>query len=217
MSRSKPITESVKCDVTFYKPCPQLLKDTTVYADFTQPPFWNRKRGSGRKKPGSIAFNHRSSGHIVVFQAVHPSNEKSVIKSCHFIAFRLLLVYIFFISFLFFNKTARGIRHPSSAHFSTSTILNRGSSSRLVVQVIVVYLYFRVSSHRSLAFDFKMAAAWNRRISRDSALSAPHKIRHTYLYARAFKNSIQVRNIILWCGETMMSLCRQKPGSELAF
>ncbi len=64
----------------------------------------------------------------------------------------------------FFNKTARGIRHPSSAHFSTSAILNRGSSSRLVVQVIVVYLYFRVSSHRSLAFDFKMAAAWNRRI-----------------------------------------------------
>ncbi len=37
--------------------------------------------------------------------------------------------------------------------------LNGGSSSRLVVQVIVVYLYFRVSSHRSLAFDFKMAAA----------------------------------------------------------
>ncbi len=59
----------------------------------------------------------------------------------------------------FFYKTARGIRHPSSAHFSTSAILNRGSSSRLVVQVIVVYLYFRVSSHRSLAFDFKMAAA----------------------------------------------------------
>ncbi len=41
----------------------------------------------GGKKPGSIAFNHRSSGHIVVFQAVHPINEKSVIKSCHFIAF----------------------------------------------------------------------------------------------------------------------------------
>ncbi len=46
---------------------------------------------AGGKKPGSIAFNHRSSGHIVVFQAVHPINEKSVIKSCHFIAFRLLL------------------------------------------------------------------------------------------------------------------------------
>ncbi len=43
---------------------------------------------------------------------------------------------------IFFNKTARGILHPSSAHFSTSAILNRGSSSRLVVQVIVVYLYF---------------------------------------------------------------------------
>ncbi len=60
---------------------------------------------------------------------------------------------------IFFYKTARGIRHPSSAHFSTSAILNRGSSSRLVVQVIAVYLYFRVSSHRCLAFDFKMAAA----------------------------------------------------------
>ncbi len=132
-----------------------LLKGTSVvvYADFTQPPFWNRKRGS-------IAFNHRSSGHIVVFQAVHPINEKSVIKSCNFIAFRLLLLLFFF------YKTAHGIRHPSSAHFSTSAILNRGSSSRLVVQVIVVYLYFRVSSHRSLAFDFKMAAAWNRRIWR---------------------------------------------------
>ncbi len=108
-----------------------------------------------RKKPGSIAFNHRSSGHIVVFQAVHPINEKSVIKSCHFIAFRLLLLFFLFI----FYKTARGIRHPSSANFSTSAILNRGSSSRLVVQVIVVYRYFRVSSHRSLTFDFKMAAA----------------------------------------------------------
>ncbi len=117
------------------------------YADFMQPPFWNRKRGSGGKKPGSIAFNHRSSGHIVVFQALHPINEKSVIKSCNFIAFRLLLLIFFF------NKTACGIRHPSSAHFSTSAILNRGSSTRLVVQVIVVYLYFRVSSHRSLAFD----------------------------------------------------------------
>ncbi len=67
----------------------------------------------------------------------------------------IIIIYIFF----FFYKTARGIRHPSSAHFSTSAILNRGSSSRLVVQVIVVYLYFRVSSHRSLTFDFKMAAA----------------------------------------------------------
>ncbi len=57
-----------------------------------------------------------------MFQAVHPINEKSVIKSCHFIAFRVF----------FFYKTARGIRHPSSAHFSTSAILNRGSSFRWV-------------------------------------------------------------------------------------
>ncbi len=56
----------------------------------------------------------------------------------------IIYIYIFF-----FNKTARGIRHPSSAHFSTSAILNLSSSSRLVVQVIVVYLYFRVYSHRA--------------------------------------------------------------------
>ncbi len=68
-------------------------------------------------------------------------------------------IYIYIYIYIFFYKTARGIRHPSSAHFSTSAILNRGSSSRLVVQVIVVYLYLRVSSHRNLAFDFKMAAA----------------------------------------------------------
>ncbi len=128
------------------------------YADFTQPPFWNRKRGSGGKKPGSIAFNHRSSDVILLCSRLYILSTKRVwLKSCHFIAFRLFF-------FFFFIKTARGIRHPSSAHFSTSAILNRGSSSRLVVQVIVVYLYFRVSSHRSLAFDFKMAAAWNRRI-----------------------------------------------------
>ncbi len=131
------------------------------YADFTPPPFWNRKRGSGGKKPGSIAFNHRSSDVILLCSRLYILSTKRVwLKSWHFIAFRLLLLL------LFFNKTARGIRHPSSAHFSTSAILNRGSSSRLVVQVFVVYLYFRVSSHRSLAFDFKMAVAWNRRMQR---------------------------------------------------
>ncbi len=109
-----------------------------------------------RKKPGSIAFNHRSSGHIVVFQACVPSYQrKECDKELSFHRFPIIIRIFFF----FFYKTSRGIRHPSSANFSTSAILNRGSSSRLVVQVIVVYRYFRVSSHRSLAFDFKMAAA----------------------------------------------------------
>ncbi len=81
--------------------------------------------------------------------------RKECDKELSFHGFPIIFLYYY----IFFNKTARGIRHPSSAHFSTSAILNRGSSSRLVVQVIVVYLYFRVSSHRSLAFDFKMAAA----------------------------------------------------------
>ncbi len=34
--------------------------------------------------------------HIVVFQAVHPINEKIVIKSCHCIGFRCIFYFYFF-------------------------------------------------------------------------------------------------------------------------
>ena len=106
---------------------------------------------------------------IVVFNDV-VSILKLYIHFFHtldYIQWHLFINKIFFLYIIQRVKNEAGMNYIHILYWIlSSNSVNRGSSFRLVVQGIVVYLYFRGSSHRSLTFKFKMAAAWNQRISR---------------------------------------------------